>query len=241
MAARTGHLVVEASAEGVPGRRRCLLMSWIPGPLLASKLTEANLAKMGLLFARLHEHGARFVPPNGFTRRRMEGIYARGEEDVLFGCDEGFTPRTRAILEQTMARVRDAFERLCADPTGLQVIHNDLHHENIKIERGHLRPFDFEDTIWGYPVQDIAMALQDLMLDVAPDAYGPLLQAFRRGYEALRTWPEGYEGQIDTFRAGRLIWVANYVARYERQYLREHIDWTARMLARFLESGRIRR
>jgi Ser/Thr protein kinase RdoA (MazF antagonist) len=123
----------------------------------------------------------------------------------------------------------------------LQVIHNDLHHENIKVSRGRLRPFDFEDTIWGYPVQDIAMAMQDLMTDVAPKAYDPLLGAFRRGYETLAPWPEAYEGQIDAFRAGRLFWVANYVARYQRRHLRQHVDWTAKLFERYLETGKLRK
>ena len=36
---------------------------------------------------------------------------------------------------------------------------------------GHLYPVDFEDTLWGYPVQDIAMAMQDLMSDVTSRSY----------------------------------------------------------------------
>jgi Ser/Thr protein kinase RdoA (MazF antagonist) len=245
--ARDGALVVQACAPGVPGAggvpgaRNCLLMSWLHGPLLAGDLSEANLQAMGALFARLHAHGVRWTPPEGFTTRRMEREYARGEEDVLFSCPEGFTPRTRAVMERAWEVVSGAFARLYGGPAGPQVIHNDLHHENIKVWRGRLRPFDFEDTIWGYPVQDIAMAMQDLMLDVAPEAYAPLLGAFRQGYEGQAPWPEAYEGQVDVFRVGRLFWVANYVARYQRQYLREHVDWTAKMVEGFLETGKLRK
>ena len=35
--------------------------------------------------------------------------------------------------------------------------------------------------------------------------------------------------------------VANYVARYEREYLREHLDWLAQPLERFLETGKLRK
>jgi Ser/Thr protein kinase RdoA (MazF antagonist) len=240
VAARGGEFLVEASADGVPGPRHCLLMSWLPGPLLASSLTPANLLKMGTLFSRLHAHGAQFVPPEGFTERRMDREYARGEQDVLFQCSEGFTPRTREVLDRAWREVSRAFKRLYAEP-GLQVIHNDLHHENIKLYRGRLLPFDFEDTVWGYPVQDIAMALQDLMMDVPTEAYDPLLAAFRQGYEAQSLWPERYAGQIDTFRVGRMFWVANYVARYQRKHLREHVDWTARMFEGYLDTGRLRK
>ena len=39
----------------------------------------------------------------------------------------------------------------------LRVIHCDLWHENVKLHRGRLRPFDFEDTVWGYRLHDLAM------------------------------------------------------------------------------------
>ena len=165
---RNGEYMVQASAEGVPEPRFCMAMSWLPGSvLLGSRLTEANLYQMGKLFARLHEHTARFKPPHGFTQRQMNQIYARGERDILFGdsCRDAFTPRTRDIFARTKVKVDEAFARLYGDSTGLRVIHNDLWHENIKVYRGQLYPFDFEDTIWGYPVQDMAMALLDLMTD----------------------------------------------------------------------------
>ncbi|HUT21736.1 MAG TPA: phosphotransferase [Anaerolineae bacterium] len=241
LAARDGAYLVEACAEGVPEARRCLVMSWLPGALLGTHLTEANLYKMGVLFARLHEHGARFHPPAGFTERRMDSVCARGEEHVLWRYDDGFTPQTREALERAWAEVERAFARLYADPAGLRVIHNDLWHDNIKLYRGRLHPFDFEDTVWGYPVQDIAMALQDLMIDVEPDAFEPLQAAFRQGYESMAEWPERHDGEIDAFRVGRLFWVANYVARYERTYLHKHVDWTARLFAGYLESGRLRK
>jgi len=241
LAARDGGYFVKSRAHGVPEARRCLVMSWLPGALLGARLTEANLYKMGVLFAQLHEHGARFHPLAGFTERRMDSIYARGEEHVLWSCDDGFTPQTRKLLERAWSVVERAFARLYADPAGLRVIHNDLWHDNIKIYRGRLHPFDFEDTVWGYPVQDIAMALQDLMMDVDADAFEPLQAAFRQGYESMAGWPERYDGEIDTFRVGRLFWVANYVARYERTHLRDHIDWTARLFAGYLESGRLRK
>ena len=76
---------------------------------------------------------------------------------------------------------------------------------------------------------------------VAPDEFEPLQAAFREGYSSRRSWPEHNPGQIDAFRAGRIFWVANYVARYERPYFREHADRTARMFERFLDTGMLRR
>lgn len=242
IAARNGDYLVSASTAGVR-QCRCTLMSWIPGVPLGKCLNEENLYKMGELFARLHAHGAAFVPPAGFTQCKMDQICARGEELVLWeeACQEAFTPQSRSVFEQTRAVVERAFQELYADPGGLRVIHNDLWHDNIKVYRGRLYPLDFEDTVWGYAVQDLAMALQDLMSDVEPAVFEPLQNALRRGYESLAPWPEQFPGQIDVFRAGRLLWVANHVACYQRQHLHEHIEGLLPCFTRFLETGMIRK
>lgn len=239
---RNGNFILEARTEGVPGAHHCVVLSWIPGVLLGTKLTEANLYKMGVLFARLHEHAADFTLPKGFTQRKADTIYACDERDVLFGdsCRDAFTPCTRDIFERVRTKIDEAFEHLYADPTGLRIIHNDLHHNNVKIHRGCLRPFDFEHMMWGYPVQDFAVALQGLMIRVGRDEFEPLQKAFRAGYESRIEWPETYEGQIDMFRAGRVLWVANYVAQFERERLREHIGRLTPQFERFLETGIIR-
>jgi Ser/Thr protein kinase RdoA (MazF antagonist) len=241
--ARDGKYVVRAKASGVPESRHCVLMRWLPGVLLGKRLTEANLVKMGTLFAGLHAHAAGFTPPEQFTRRKMNSIDARGEQGILFSasCAQAFTPRTRVIFTHTMECVDKTVGRLYADPQGLRVIHNDLHHDNIKVHRGRLHPLDFEDTIWGYPTQDIAMALQDLMVDVERDVFEPLQRAFRQGYETVASWPEREMDEIDTLRAGRMIWVTNYVAQCEAEYLERHIHRVAPIFEAFLETGRLRK
>ena len=70
--ARNGEFVIEAPLPGIPEYGRCVLMTWIPGVPLGKHLTEANLLKMGVLFARLHEYSLRFTPPPGFTQRKMD-------------------------------------------------------------------------------------------------------------------------------------------------------------------------
>lgn len=95
--------------------------------------------------------------------------------------------------------------------------------------------------MWGYPVQDFAVALDGLMDTVEPGEFEPLQRAFRQGYESRLTWPERYEGQIDPFRAARKLWVANYIAQFERDHLKEFIDGLAPLFERFLETGLIRK
>lgn len=240
---RTGEAFVMATAPGFPAPIRCMVMSWLHGTPLGKRLTEANLAKMGALFAHMHAHGLAFEPPPGFTTRRMSTYLARDESDVLFesGLVDAGTAHEQAVLRQARAIVDQAFADRYADPDGLRVIHNDLWHDNIKVYRGRLQPLDFEDTIWGYPVQDIAMALQDLMEEVPAAQFESLAAAFRSGYEALALWPERYADEIDVFRAGRMLWVATYVTAHQREHLAAHLAWLAPQLERFLATGQVRK
>jgi len=61
------------------------------------------------------------------------------------------------------------------------------------------------------------------------------------GYESLSLWPEQYAGQIDTLRAGRMLWVSNYVALNEREYLADFVERVAERFEFFLASGQIRK
>lgn len=235
--------LISIRVEALPKPLYCMLMSWIPGVSLGKRLNEANLFKMGNLFARMHACSTNFRPPPGFTQRKMSQVFARDENFVLLGdsCRDFFTTQSRSVFEQSWAKVEAAYAELYADPRGLRVIHHDLWHDNIKIYRGQLYPLDFEDTVWGYPVQDLAMAIHDLMNDVAPELFEPYQAALRSGYESLEVWPEQYPGQIDIFRVGRMFWVTNWVAIYQRQHLQENIRWIAKILESFLEKGKVRK
>ena len=236
-----GEAVISVRVDGVPAMCHCTLLSWIPGINLGERLSVETLTRMGALFAALHAHGAAFAPPPGFTTRRMSHYLARGERDALFepACIEAQQVRDREALEATRDRVEAAFTARYADPDGLRVIHNDLWHDNIKVNRGRLRPLDFEDTLWGYPVQDIAMAFEDLLTEGPTGCYAAFVEAFRTGYERSAPWPERYAGEIDAFQAGRMLWVANYVAAHETTHLQGFLSRLTPRLEAYLETGRV--
>ncbi len=211
-----GDSVLPMSGFGVPDTWYATLMTWVDGSLLAHYLTSTNLERMGNLFARLHLHGKSWKPPIGFTTKRFEAFLSRGEPDDLFsdGGIQTFRPDDREAFLLAREWVEKEYSNL--DRGDLRVIHCDLWHENIKLDRGRLRPFDFEDTIWGYRLHDIAMGMLDLLETVGDARYEELLASFRSGYERLLEWPEGNLGVL---QLGRLLWKANFVARYERESL----------------------
>ena len=237
---KTGAALVRPTLEGVPRGHHALLMTWLPGVTLGHRLTAPNLYKMGELFGQLHQHAGHWQPPADFTTRRFDKPIARGEPDLLLGAAARaiYTPATTRQLEIMRAHVEAAYQAL--DPADLRVIHCDLWHDNLKIHQGVLYPFDFEDTIWGYRLHDIAMAMLDLYEVVDQPTYGALLAAFREGYESYLAWPAG---ELDLLQMGRMLWrlnfFANHVERFGATWLAKDAAFNVALYERYLDTGKI--
>jgi Ser/Thr protein kinase RdoA (MazF antagonist) len=235
--ASSGEAVLSMRGPGIPDVWHATLMTWVDGRLLAHHLDDVNVARLGELFARLHAHGKAWTPPAGFTDRRFEAFLSRGERDVLFG--DGAIDELREDDRSAFLRARGWVERAYAalDRGDLRVIHCDLWHENVKLDRGSVRPFDFEDTVWGYRLHDLAMGLLDLLETVGPERYPDLLAACRSGYERRLAWPEG---DLEPLQIGRLLWKANYVARVHRASFGRMGEAYGRAFRAFEEGGGLR-
>ena len=237
MPTRSGELVLPVSLPGVPDIWNATLMSWVPGRLLGSYLTERNLENMGTLFAELHHHGAAWVPPTGFTIRRFEHWLSRGEPNLIVDgrpSAAALSARARELLERMHQHVESAYAAI--DRLDLRVIHCDLWHGNIKLHHGALHPIDFEDTVWGFRAHDIAMAMLDLLEDTDETRYATLLAAFRRGYEVGLAWPAD---SIEPFQIGRLLWKINWVARRQPLRLISVVERHVPVFEHYVRTGRV--
>lgn len=238
---KNGDALIRCSAPGIPEPKRVMVMSYIPGKRLSTDLREENLFKMGVLFAKIHQTSLRFSPSASFTKRQMDQLFPRGEPQVLFteAVLNLLPQETKSVYLEIKNRVEEAYQIRYANSNGLRVIHHDLWHDNIHIYRGNLYPLDFEDTVWGYPIQDIAMAMLDLMDDVPAESYQLLLDAFQSGYESLTSWPALYDSEMNLFCLGRMLWVANYVALKEREHFVNFSQKQEKRFRNFLSTGRL--
>ena len=238
LANRDGAMVTTVEVDGVPQARHCVVFGWIPGPDLADRLTLENVRKMGALSARLHIHARSFFPPREFSIKTADSVFPFGDEVVLFDkAHRDLVPRARReLFQRTAKRVEAALGALYANLQGFHVLHYDLHQWNVKVFRGKLYALDFEDLMWGYPVQDIAITFY-YWQDHAQ--FGELREAFRRGYTEHAEWPEQVRGQIDTFIAARGLDLANFVLRDPNPEWRDaapaFLERTEKRLRRLLE------
>lgn len=218
--------VVSIQVDWVPAPLHITLTTFLPGVLMGKQLTETNLKKMGALFARLHQHGKTWQPPAGFTTRTFEHFLSRGEPNALADAP--------AVIQQSIARVEAEYASF--DRADLRVIHCDLWHDNIKVHCGALCPFDFEDTIWGFRLHDIAMAMLDLREVVSQDRYERLLNCFREGYETLLDWPAG---NMDVLQAGRILWRMNHIKRQSLDYYEQQLPYHIALFKHFLDQDKL--
>ncbi len=233
---RDGRYVVQASVPGVPDSWCVTFMTWVPGRLLGHYLNAPNLARMGALFAELHHHGITWTPPAGFTSRRFEHWLSRGEPNLIVGDAENRIPsgEARRTIERMHTVVEDAYAAV--DRRDLRVIHCDLWHDNIKLHRDMLCPFDFEDTVLGYRAHDIAVAMLDLLEATDEGQYEKLLGAFRAGYEAHLAWPDE---EMEPFQIGRLLWTLNWIARHEPEWLTDSVERHLPVFETYEKTGRV--
>lgn len=210
VAALTGERVIVVSSPGVPEPRCCMVFTWVPGRDLSRQLTEANVRKFGRLSARLHLHAQHFRPLADFKILRFDTLFPFPEPVLLFTDEFAhlFPRYRREVFELGLAQAQAALDRLKNSGEPMRVLHGDLHHWNVHVYRGRLYPFDFEDLMWGWPVQDIATTLYYW---AGREDYALLLQAFKTGYVSAAPWPERYPGEINAFIALRGIGLANFI------------------------------
>ena len=243
---KSGELVLSISMDGIPDVWHMTLMRWLPGRLLGHYLTPVNLEKMGSLFSGLHLHGKNWIPPENFTSKRFDHWLSRGEDNLITQYEEtsnedsqtdgipSLSLSQRRLLNQLDKHVEDAYKAI--DPSDLRVIHCDLWHDNIKLYKGSLYPFDFEDTILGYRAHDIAMAMLDLLETVGEDKYQRLLAAFQKGYETNLPWPEE---PIEPFQIGRILWKLNWIGRFQHNFFMKSFESYLPVLKTYKETGRV--
>ena len=207
--AKDGSFVVEAGADGVPEARLCEVFSWVDGKDLDKDMSESNIFKLGELMAGLHAHALTYHPPSELSLLRFDRVFPFPEPVVLF--DEAFSPlfpaARRVVYEKAIAWAQESIDRLIASGEPMRIIHGDLHQWNVRNMRGVLSPIDFEDSMLGWPVQDIATTLYYFPRETS----STLRAEFQEGYTRHSLWPERRAGEIDSFIAARGIGLANYV------------------------------
>lgn len=201
-------LYTHASAPGVPGPRRCTLLTWVPGRALADRVEPRHFETYGAMSARLHQHGARHRPPHRPMPWDRVFYYPEEVDPVVWNRPENVALLPAGgvpVVEEAIEIIHAAFDAI--PDADRQLVHGDLHLWNVHVRRNELWALDFEDIMWATPGQDIAITLY--YVDDGPERAG-LIDAFRQGYETVAPWPTN-DVELDVFMAARRTMFVNFV------------------------------
>jgi Ser/Thr protein kinase RdoA (MazF antagonist) len=240
---RTGTLLTVAATTGVPTPHICVLFHWLNGRQVDAGLTPTHLERTGALVARLQDHAARFGPPPGFARGRVDYPV-----EMARNLPDPFAPAVIAhcrtlvadtLSEQEAEQVTAVIERVRLTEQALGIsegerpptfglIHADLHQYNLLFERDTVRAIDFDDCGFGPLLYDLAVPMTMLQ---GRAGYPALRAALLRGYRQVRPLSAEHEVYLDTFIALRHLQDALWVLEY-RKHPAIRSDWDAPTQAR---------
>lgn len=243
---RNGDLVGVLGKELGARHHQYVLFAWMTGRTPGERVGISTATRTGELAARLHAHAQSFTLPDGRARRFDSAFpyaneaYSFVEPVLLF--DDVNRDLFKGDLYDIYTRARDRVERVTRAlfETGASVprlIHNDLHPWNLLVHKGEVSAIDFEDLMWGFPLQDIATTFYYFLC--RPNGID-LMRAYRQGYESVATWPGQDDGAggdaLSTLVAGRGLILANTVLASPDRELRRQADHYLPLIGQRIET-----
>ena len=230
IANQSGSLVTTVAMPGVPEPRTCVLFEWARGRRLGEALSVERMENAGALLARLHEHGATFdggrpqpvIVGDNVPAFRLPDRIPR--DDAQYGT----------LFAEAVERAQAAIDTLWAHPPHRpHILHGDFHPNNILVWRDRLVPIDFQDALWGFEIQDIAITTMTFEFYDGAEA---LAAALRAGYVRVRPWPADDAEMVNELVGARHLSVLNLGYNLRRPGLEEFIDRHATWIRNWMEA-----
>ena len=141
------------------------LLRWVPGETKEG-LTAADLSRVGRLAAGLHDHAARYRPPDASALPRWDWSWPFGASAPLWEDGEEFySAREMGVFCEAARRVREDLDGLGHGAEVFGPIHRDLTLGNLLFETrtGMVGATDFDQCGLGHYLFDLSVVLRSLL------------------------------------------------------------------------------
>lgn len=192
-----GRLYTEVWCDATGATIPAALFAWLPGRDLGKAATPEALHEVGRITAALHEHTERWHLPPGARLQSLRSVLAELPDRLDHPLPEFTAPR-RALWAQARAVCQAATDAVWARSTP-QVLHADIHLANLKLHRGKVALFDFDDSAIGVPLQDLAISVYYVR------GHEGLEEALFDGYASVRPLPAASREEFEGVVAGRQL------------------------------------
>ena len=226
-----GDFLLEVARPELESRQFAVLFEWLPGRHCNKRLSPSVAYQLGKTMAKLHKQALGWTAPHPTANRQLDQVWFFGNFPAASSYSpeqqaEWFPSARLALLERASEQVKEVLATLYTQPEGLRLLHADMHPGNIKMLGQQLYLLDFDDSLRGFPIQDISTSLYYLYF--YPHST-ELRAAFQRGYSAVCDWPEQYPGQIEDLMIGRELTLLSFVLNAnDPAYLPRISGWLSR-------------
>ena len=200
LANRSGAFITTVPSVELERDVHAVVFSWLPGRDVGRAPTAEKARAMGEAMAIMHEHAAKWNLP---ARTDLPEL-----ADVFWSLPDNLDAGHLDVNSDDLLLIRRAVDAVSAVMTRvvtgpLRPIHADLHEWNTKWDRGRLSVFDFDDSGFGVPAQDLAVSTYYLR------PQNDLVEAFREGYASVAELPRIADVDFEALVAQRNLLLLN--------------------------------
>ncbi|GAC02481.1 putative protein kinase [Gordonia namibiensis NBRC 108229] len=176
-----------------------------------------DFATIGAITAHLHEHSSRWPAPADFVRftwdvETMLGPEARWGQ---WRKAPGLSPEDCADIDRAVRVITDRLTDFGTGPDRFGLVHADLRLANLMVDPHADLPaitvIDFDDCGWSWHLADLGSAVSWVEHEPGTE---DLIDAWLRGYTAVRPLPDDHLTMIPTFVLLRRIHLTAWVASH---------------------------
>lgn len=227
-----GDWLVTIETDGIPQARHAIITSWLDGRFINKNPKPHHAHALGEVMAKIHHYAEKFTPPIDFMTARHDNLWEWGVPTYLAEEDSLLSPVQKTVFKETVVQLETFLNSLYSNPDNLQFIHTDMHFSNAFYKAGQIQVFDFDDTMWGHPIQDIVVPLWWIDLLCKGDEY--LKTAFREGYDSVRPFVYS-DADITKAQLCRLLYGVNFMIHFRPQSRQQSIEDATERFAAWLE------
>jgi Ser/Thr protein kinase RdoA (MazF antagonist) len=180
LANRSGAFVTTVPSVELERDVHAVVFSWLPGRDVGRAPTAEKARAMGEAMAVMHEHAAKWNLPAHTDLPELADVFWSLPDNLDAGHLD-VNSDDLSLIRWAVDVVSAVMTRVVTGP--LRPIHADLHGWNTKWDRGRLSVFDFDDSGFGVPAQDLAVSTYYLR------PQDDLVEALREGYASVAELP----------------------------------------------------
>lgn len=217
--AENGQIVIDGTADGVPGIWKVDMLTWVEGkelgevgePLDLEGRDPARLFfDIGVTMGKLHNLSTAWPEQNSQTRHAWDRAGFVGDRPLWgeFWELAALTPEQKDLFLRARAAIAEDLDAYGQTPENYGLIHADLVPENVMLNGDEVVLIDFDDAGFGWHMFEIVTAIYWLAEEPEIEI---ITRAVLDGYQSVRALSDRDLAAIDLFFAARSLTYLGWV------------------------------